>query len=45
MASLLILGAFGVSTASAQDDATTQNGSSGYNGAWITGPASNPLSF
>jgi Alginate export len=45
MASLLILGTFGVSTASAQDDATTQNGSSGYNGAWITGPASNPLSF
>ncbi len=29
----------------AQDDATTQNGSSGYNGSWITGPASNPLSF
>ena len=29
----------------AQDDVTTQNGSSGYNGAWITGPASNPLSF
>jgi len=29
----------------AQDDVTTQNGSSGYNGAWVTGPASNPLSF
>jgi Alginate export len=29
----------------AQDDVTTRNGSSGYNGAWITGPASNPLSF
>jgi hypothetical protein len=29
----------------AQDDVTTQNGSSGYGGAWITGPASNPLSF
>lgn len=29
----------------AQDDVTTQNGSSGYNGAFITGPASNPLSF
>ncbi len=29
----------------AQDDLTTQNGSSGYNGAFITGPASNPLSF
>ena len=29
----------------AQDDVSTQNGSSGYHGAWITGPASNPLSF
>jgi hypothetical protein len=29
----------------AQDDITTQNGSSGYNGAFITGPSSNPLSF
>ena len=29
----------------AQDDVTTQSGSSGYNGAFITGPASNPLSF
>ena len=29
----------------AQDDITTQNATSGYNGAWITGPASNPLSF
>lgn len=29
----------------AQDDVTTQNGPSGFNGAWITGPASNPLSF
>ena len=29
----------------AQDDVTTQNASSGYNGAFITGPASNPLSF
>ena len=31
--------------AAAQDDITTRNGASGYNGAWITGPASNPLSF
>jgi hypothetical protein len=31
--------------AAAQDDVTTRNGSSGYNGAWVTGPASNPLSF
>ncbi len=29
----------------AQDDITTQNATSGYNGAYITGPASNPLSF
>jgi hypothetical protein len=29
----------------AQDDITTQSGPSAYNGAWITGPASNPLSF
>jgi hypothetical protein len=29
----------------AQDDLTTRNGSSAYDGAFITGPASNPLSF
>jgi len=29
----------------AQDDVTTRNGPSAYNGAFITGPASNPLSF
>jgi alginate export protein len=29
----------------AQDDITTQNAASGYNGAFITGPSSNPLSF
>jgi Alginate export len=29
----------------AQDDITTQNATSGYNGAWLTGPAANPLSF
>lgn len=29
----------------AQDDVTTHNGSSALNGGWITGPASNPLSF
>ncbi len=29
----------------AQDDMTTRNATSGYNGAFITGPASNPLSF
>ena len=36
---------FCVSAATAQDDVTTQHGSSGPDGAWITGPASNPLSF
>src|ERR1700689_4354671 len=29
----------------AQDDMTTQNAASAYDGAYITGPASNPLSF
>jgi hypothetical protein len=29
----------------AQDDITTQNATSGYNGGFITGPSSNPLSF
>ena len=29
----------------AQDDVTTQNGTSGFNGVFVTGPASNPLSF
>jgi len=29
----------------AQDDVTTRNGPSGYGGSFITGPASNPLSF
>ena len=29
----------------AQDDITTQNATSGYNGVFVTGPASNPLSF
>ena len=33
------------SSARAQDDVTTRNGSSAYNGAFITGPANNPLSF
>jgi hypothetical protein len=28
-----------------QDDVTTQNAASGYNGSYITGPASNPLSY
>ena len=29
----------------AQDDITTQDATSGYNGVFITGPSSNPLSF
>src|SRR3984885_15553114 len=44
-ASLLFLGALAAIPAAAQDDVTTENGSSAYGGAWITGPASNPLSF
>jgi len=39
---VLISGAISVQ---AQDDVTTQNGASAYGGAFITGPASNPLSF
>ncbi len=43
IATLVILsGAF---SAAAQDDVTTQNGGSAYGGGFITGPASNPLSF
>ncbi len=44
-ARFLLFIAFVALPAIAQDDATTQNGSSAYNGGWITGPASNPLSF
>jgi hypothetical protein len=29
----------------AQDDITTQNATSAFNGVFLTGPASNPLSF
>lgn len=39
---LLLIAAF---PATAQDDVTTRNAASAYDGAWITGPASNPLSF
>jgi hypothetical protein len=43
---LLFLFAIGATLPlAAQDDITTQNATSGYNGAWLTGPASNPLSF
>jgi hypothetical protein len=40
-----LLRVMAVSPLMAQDNVTTRNGSSGYNGAWITGPAANPLSF
>jgi hypothetical protein len=45
MASAFFFLSAGLLPVLAQDDVTTQNGSSGYNGGWITGPASNPLSF
>ncbi len=40
--SILFLGA---SALLAQDDITTQNAASAFGGGFITGPASNPLSF
>src|SRR5271170_1556196 len=45
MASAFFLVSASIFPVFAQDDVTTQNGTSGYNGAFITGPASNPLSF
>jgi len=45
LVTLLMLTGLATIPAVAQDDVTTQNGSSAYNGAFITGPASNPLSF
>jgi hypothetical protein len=41
---LTLFGAFGLPLM-AQDDVTTQNAASAYGGGYITGPASNPLSF
>jgi len=41
----VLLGFAFVGAAAAQDDVTTQNASSAVGGGWITGPASNPLSF
>lgn len=41
----LLLFAMAAAPMAAQDDITTRNATSGYNGAYITGPASNPLSF
>src|ERR1700689_2740701 len=45
LVSTLLLISAGILPAFAQDDVTPQNGASGYNGAWVTGPAANPLSF
>jgi hypothetical protein len=45
MASAILLISAGFLPVFAQDDVTTRNASSGYNGAWVTGPASNPLSY
>jgi hypothetical protein len=44
-AAFLLLAAAAAMPLAAQDDVTTRNGASGYNGAFVTGPASNPLSF
>jgi hypothetical protein len=44
-AAILIFISLRVAPLEAQDDITTQNGSSALDGGWITGPASNPLSF
>src|SRR5271166_5432260 len=41
----VVLGFLGVARIAAQDDVTTQNAASAYGGGYITGPASNPLSF
>src|SRR5580704_5203445 len=40
-----VLFATAVIPANAQDDVTTRNAASAYGGNYITGPASNPLSF
>lgn len=42
---ILIFASLRAAPLPAQDDVTTQNGSSALDGGWITGPASNPLSF
>ena len=44
-AALVLIAAATATPLAAQDDITTRNATSGYNGAYITGPASNPLSF
>jgi len=44
-AAFFLLAMAGCLPLAAQDDVTTQIATSGYSGAFITGPASNPLSF
>jgi hypothetical protein len=44
-AALILLALAAGRPLAAQDDVSTQHGSSGYGGVFITGPASNPLSF
>jgi hypothetical protein len=44
-ASSLLLALAACIPLAAQDDITTRNATTGYNGAFLTGPASNPLSF
>src|ERR1035438_5651019 len=41
---LLLLTAIAL-PAIAQDDVTTHNATSGFDGTWVTGPASNPLNW
>jgi Alginate export len=41
----LLIGFVLIGAVCAQDDVTTRNGASAYGGGYITGPASNPLSF
>ena len=43
--SAVFVSIFAVLPLMAQDDQTIRNAASGYNGAYITGPASNPLSY
>jgi hypothetical protein len=45
VAALLVCVLCFVERSEAQDDVTTQHGSSAVDGGWITGPASNPLSL
>ena len=44
-AAILIIGVSLVQQIHAQDDVTTRNATSALDGGWITGPASNPLSY